>query len=154
MSKKSGIKELQKQVDELTQALQRERADATNVRRRAEDERQQMANFYKSMIVRELLPAIDNLERSLMHVPKDLKGHDYVKGVQGVIKQFGDCFKRLGVERIKTVGEVFDPKLHEAISMEDAGGDVEVVCEELQPGYKLADEIIRHAMVRVRMEIK
>jgi molecular chaperone GrpE len=150
MRKKPSITQLQKQVDELTQALQRERADATNVRRRAEDERQQMANFYKSMIVRELLPAIDNLERSLMHIPKDLKGHDYVKGVRGVIKQFEDSFKKLGVERIKTVGETFDPKLHEAISVEDAGGQVEVVCEELQPGYKLGDEIIRHAMVRVK----
>ena len=152
LTKKPSLAQLQRQVADLTEALQRERADATNVRRRAEDERQQMANFYKSMIVRELLPAIDNLERSLMHVPKDLKGHDYVKGVQGVIKQFEDCFKKLGVERIKTVGEVFDPKLHEAISVEDAGGDVEVVCEELQPGYKLADEIIRHAMVRVRRD--
>ena len=89
-----------------------------------------------------------------MHVPKDLKGHDYVKGVQGVIKQFEQCFKQLGVERIKTVGSEFDPRLHEAVSMEDAGGQVEVVCEELQPGYKLGGEIIRHATVKVRMQDK
>jgi molecular chaperone GrpE len=89
-----------------------------------------------------------------MHIPKDLKSHEYVKGVQGVVKQFEQCFKQLGVERIKTVGSDFDPRYHEAISVEDAGGQVEVVCEELQPGYKLGDEIIRHATVKVKMEKK
>ena len=158
---KFSIKQLEKQVVELTEALQRERADSVNLRRRVDEERAQLGNFYKAMVVRQLLPALDNLERALMHVPKDLKAHDYVKGVQGVVKQFEQCFKQLGVERIKTVGSEFDPRLHEAISVEDAGGaglpagrQVEVVCEELQPGYKLGDEIIRHATVRVKMEKK
>jgi molecular chaperone GrpE len=106
------------------------------------------------MVLRELLPALDNLDRALKHAPKDLAGHDYVKGVEGVKKQFEDCFAKLGVERIKTVGEVFDPRLHEAVHMEDGDGAVEVVCEELQPGYKIGDEVIRHAMVKVRMEKK
>lgn len=152
--KPQSIDELQRQIGELTQALQRERADSVNLRRRVDEERAQLGTFYKSMVIRDLLPAIDNLERALMHIPKDLKSHDYVKGVQGVVKQFEQCFKQLGVERIKTVGEPFDPRLHEAVSVEDAGGQVEVVCEELQPGYKLGDEIIRHAMVKVRMEKK
>ncbi|HSX18455.1 MAG TPA: nucleotide exchange factor GrpE [Candidatus Saccharimonadales bacterium] len=154
MSKKPTIKELEQKIGELTEALQRERADSVNLRSRVEKERSQLGNFYKAMVVRELLPAIDNLERALMHTPKDLKGHDYMKGVQGVVKQFEQCFKQLGVERIKTVGKEFDPRLHEAVSVEDAGGQVEVVCEELQPGYKLGDEIIRHALVRVKMEKK
>ena len=154
MSKKPTVAELEQKIAELTEALQRERADAMNVRRRTEEEKAQLGNFYKSMVVRDLLPALDNLERALKHVPKDLAGHDYVKGIQGVAKQFEDCFAKLGVERIKTVGEPFDPKLHEAISVEDAGGSVEVVCEELQPGYKLGDEIIRHALVKVKMDKK
>lgn len=149
MSKKS-IKQLEQQIKELTEALQRERADAINLRRRTDEERGKLGNFYKAMIVRDLLPAIDNLERSLMHVPKDLAGHHYVQGVQAVVKQFEQVFKQLGLERIKTVGQVFDPRYHEAVSMEDSGGKVEVVCEELQPGYKLGDEIIRHAMVKVK----
>ena len=152
MSKVRKQEELQRKVNELTEALQRERADSVNLRRRVEEERLQLGNFYKSMVVRQLLPAIDNLERALTHTPKDLKNHSYVKGVKGVVKQFEQSFKKLGVERIKTVGNKFDPRLHEAISVEDAGGQVEVVCEELQPGYKLGDEIIRHATVKVRME--
>lgn len=141
-------------VKELTEALQRERADAENIRRRHAEEIIGLKQHVKANVVRDLLPVIDNFERALKHVPKDLEGNDYVKGVQGVVKQFEDTLGKMGVERIKTVGEVFDPQLHEAISMEDGAGTVEVVCEELQPGYRLGDNIIRHAMVRVKMEEK
>jgi molecular chaperone GrpE len=154
MPKKPKLDELQQQIAELTEALQRERADAENIRRRASQDQARMADFYKTLIVRELLPAVDNLERALMHTPKELKNHDYVKGVQSVAKQFEQAFRELGVERIKTVGEHFDPKLHEAVHMEDGDGHNEVVCEELQPGYKLGDEVIRHAMVKVKREKK
>ncbi|HET7528722.1 MAG TPA: nucleotide exchange factor GrpE [Candidatus Saccharimonadales bacterium] len=154
MSKKPTIAELEQKIAELTEALQRERADAANLRRRTDMEKSRLGEFYKAMVVQELLPAVDNLERAFKHTPKELKGSDYVKGVQGVLKQFEQCFAQLGVKRIKTVGEVFDPRLHEAVHMEDGEGTVEVVCEELQPGYTLGDEVIRHAMVKVKMENK
>lgn len=154
MSKKPTITELQQKIGELTEALQRERADTLNVRRRAEQDRSRMGDFYKVMIIRDFLPALDNLELALKHVPKDLAGHEYVKGIQGVAKQFEQCFAKLGIERIKTIGEPFDPKLHEAISVEGGPGKVEVVCEELQPGYKLGDDVIRHALVKVKREKK
>jgi molecular chaperone GrpE len=154
MSKKPTVKELEQKITELTEALQRERADAENLRRRTQEEKSRLGEFYKAMIIQELLPAIDNLERSLMHTPKGLKDHDYVKGVKSVINQFERSFAQLGVKRIKTVGEKFDPRLHEAVHMEEGDGTVEVVCEELQPGYLLGDEVIRHAMVKVRMEKK
>lgn len=154
MSKKPNVEELEQKIGELTEALQRERADAINVRRRTEEDKATLGNFYKVMILRELLPALDNLERAIKQAPKDLVGHDYVKGVQGVVKQFEQALASLGVERIKTVGETFDPRYHEAVHMEDGGGSVEVVCEELASGYKIGDEIIRHAMVKVKMEKK
>ena len=152
MVKKPTVADLLQKIAELTEALQRERADAQNLRRRTEEERTKMAEFYKAMVIQEILPALDNLERALKHTPKDLKGHDYVKGVQGVIKQFEQSFSQLGVKRIKTVGEQFDPRLHEAVHMDEGEGSVEVVCEELQPGYLMGDEVIRHAMVKVKME--
>lgn len=143
---------LAQQVAELTEALQRERADATNIRRRHEDQIAGLKSMVKAGVVRDLLPVIDNLERALKHVPEDLKDNDYVKGVQGVVKQFEKTLSDIGVERIKTTGEPFDPKYHEAISMEDGDGTQEVVSEELQAGYKIGDEVIRHAMVRVMMK--
>ncbi len=142
--------DLMQQVAELTEALQRERADSVNIRRRADEEKAKLGTFYKSLVIRELLPVIDNFERALKNVPKDLAHSDYIKGVAGVVKQFEAVLKKLGVERIKTVGEHFDPELHEAVAMEEGDGKHEIVSEELQSGYRLHDEVLRHAMVKVK----
>jgi molecular chaperone GrpE len=152
MTKKPTIAELQQQIADLTDALQRERADVINVRRQHEDQLANLKDLLKANVVRDLLPVIDNFERALKHVPKDLESNDYVKGVQGIVKQFEDTLTQMGVQRIKTVGEVFDPVVHEAVSMEDGDGVIEIVCEELQSGYQLGEQVIRHAMVKVRME--
>jgi molecular chaperone GrpE len=148
----ADLEALQQQVGDLTEALQRERADATNLRRRHDEQIANLKNLIKANVVRDLLPVIDNFERALKHVPADLTDNDYIKGVQGVVKQFEKTLADLGVQRIKTVGEPFDPRYHEAISMEDGDGAEEVVSEELQSGYTLGDEVIRHAMVRVKMQ--
>lgn len=142
---------LEQQVAELTEALQRERADSMNIRRRHEEQIAGLKTTIKASVVRDLLPVIDNFERALKHVPEELKNNDYVKGVQGVVKQFEKTLHDLGVTRIKTAGEPFDPKWHEAVAMEDGEGSEEVVSEELQAGYAIGDEVIRHAMVRVTM---
>lgn len=139
-----------KKVEELTNALQRERADAVNLRRRHEEEITRLRRSVKATVVTDLLPVIDNFERALKHVPADLQHNDYIKGVQGVVKQFEKTLADMGVERIKTVGEPFDPHLHEAVATEEGDGGQEVITEELQPGYKLGDEVIRHAMVKVK----
>lgn len=137
------------QIAELTEALQRERADAVNLRRRHSEEMAGLRDHVKANVVRELLPVIDNFERALKHVPQDLTDNDYVKGIQGVVKQFEKTLKDIGVERIATVDQPFDPRYHEAVAMEEGEGSQEVVSEELQAGYKLGEDIIRHAMVRV-----
>lgn len=146
---KAGQAAMEAQLAELTAALQRERADATNIRRRHEEDLAGLRSRVKAAVVRELLPVIDNFERALKHVPADLRDNDYIKGVQGVVKQFEKTLSDMGVSRIKTVGEVFDPHLHEAVSMEEGDGNEEYVTEELQAGYLLGDEVLRHAVVRV-----
>ena len=135
---------------QLTEALQRERADATNIRRRHDEQIASLRLTVKASVVKDLLPIIDNFERALKHVPKELEGNEYVKGIEGIVRQFEKNLADIGVERIKTVGEPFDPHLHEAVSMEEGDGKQEVVSEELQSGYRLGDDVIRHAMVRVK----
>src|SRR5262245_9843084 len=110
--KKQNLKELQAQFADQTNALHRDGADPDNIRRRHDDQISTLKNIVKANIVRDLLPAIDNLERSLKHVPKDLDGNEYVKGVAATVKQFEKTLADIGVERIKTVGEVFDPRVH------------------------------------------
>lgn len=154
--KKIDFEDLANQLAEelalANESLLRERADAANVRRRADEDRIKLGGFYKASVVKELLPILDNFERALKAIPADIAEHDYVKGVQGVVRQFGQVLEKIGVERIKTIGEHFDPKLHEAVTMEEGEGTEEIVCEELQAGYRLGDEVIRHAMVRVKLQ--
>ncbi|HUA13274.1 MAG TPA: nucleotide exchange factor GrpE [Candidatus Sulfotelmatobacter sp.] len=143
------VEALKTQVEQLAEALKRERADAINLRRRHEQELTSLRNRVKSSVVYELLPPLDNLERSLAHVPKELEGNSYVEGVENILKQFEKTLSSMGVEKIKTVGEPFNPELHEAISFEDGKGTEQIVSEELQPGYTLNGQVIRHAMVKV-----
>jgi len=158
---KVTVEDLYQQIGQLTEALQHERADAENIRRRHDEQIAGLSEMVKASMVRELLPVIDNIERAIAHSPQStvhspqLKiWEDWAKGVVGVKVQFDQVLQTLGVERIKTVGKPFDPHLHEAISMDDTGGHHEIVSEELQTGYVLGDNIIRHAMVRVKKEKK
>lgn len=159
MAKKTDSKDenadenvLGQQLAELTEALQRERADAINIRRRHEEQIAGMRSVIKANVIRDLLPVIDNFDRALKHVPKELEENDYVKGVQGVVKQFEKTLQDIGVERIQTVGAPFDPRYHEAVQMEEGDGTQEIVSEELQSGYKIGEEVIRHAMVKVKLQ--
>lgn len=149
MPKKPSVNELQAQIEDLTEALKRERADVINIRRRHDDQISSLKSHITADLIKKLLPTVDNFNRALSHTPKDLENNEFIKGVNQIVKQFEKDLASIGVMRIKTIGEPFDPSLHEAISMEDAGGEQEIVSEELQPGYKLGDEVIRHAMVKV-----
>ena len=144
------VSALEQQIGELTEALQRERADAMNLRRRHDEQLASLKTATTARVVKDLLPIIDNFERALKHVPKELETNEYVKGVAAIVKQFEATLTKLGVTKIQTVGHPFNPHEHEAISMEEGDASEEVVSEELQSGYKLGDEIIRHAMVRVK----
>lgn len=144
------IKEqLAAEVVALTDSLQRERADAINIRRRHDEQIAGLKSTIKASVIEELLPVIDNFERALKHVPNELANNDYIKGVQGVVKQFESTLSAMNVQRIKTVGEVFNPHVHEAVGVDDGEGEQEVVSEELQSGYMVGDRVIRHAMVKV-----
>jgi len=71
-------------------------------------------------------------------------------GIKSILNQFEKVIKDFGVDKIDTVGQVFDPSIHEAVSMEDGDGEHEIVIEELQSGYKIGDQVIRHAIVKVK----
>jgi molecular chaperone GrpE len=154
--------DLQQQVANLTEALQRERADAMNQSRRHEGQMAALKTVVKASVIRDLLPVIDNFERALKHVPEEKQAPrdksqenqkiiDWIEGVKKILSQFEKTLGDIGVERIATVGAPFDPRYHEAVSMEDGDGDQEIVSEELQSGWRLGEEVIRPATVRVKM---
>ncbi len=149
-AKKPTVAELQGRIEELTGDLQRLQAEFINYKRREDDAKAEIAGFATKRVIIELLPMLDNIERALAHRPEELKDNGWAQGVVQVGKQTADVLRFLGVEKIQSaVGRPFDHNLHEAVSMEDGDGDTEVVIEELQPGYKMGDQVIRHAIVKV-----
>lgn len=143
--------DMHEKVDELTADLQRVRADFENYRKRMEIEKLTYADAAKAATVLKLLPVIDTIERAVAHVPAELANDKWAQGVVGLSKNLDKSLDELGLSRINAeVGVDFNPELHEAISMEEEGGDHEVIAEELRPGYKLGDNVIRPSMVRVK----
>lgn len=148
-SKTHSIRQLEQHIKDLTEALQRERADAENIRRRAEEDKLKLAGYFKGEVVRQLLPFIDNFDRALKHAPKHKETEEWLKGLSSIEKQLIQTLESMGVKRISTVGHPFDPRLHEAIQSDEGRGTKEVVVEEYTPGYIMGDEVLRHAIVKV-----
>lgn len=143
--------EYEQQISELTQDLQRTRADFENYRKRVELEKTAARQAGQSSAILKLLPVIDNIERAVTYMPDDLKDNKWAQGIAGLTKNLEKSLESLNLVRIDaSKGVAFNPELHEAIQFdEDATGEKEVVAEELQAGYTLNGQPVRHAMVKV-----
>jgi molecular chaperone GrpE len=139
------------QLAELTGDLQRTRADFENYRKRVELEKTAARNAGQATAILKLLPVIDNIERAIAHTPDDLADNAWAQGIASLVKQLDKSLEGMNLKRIDaSVGSPFDPELHEAIQFdEEAEGEHEVIAEELQAGYTLNGQPIRHAMVKV-----
>lgn len=151
MAKSKKQQDLEQQVGELTQDLQRVRADFENYRKRSEQEKEMARASGRVTTVSKLLPVIDNIERAIGHMPPELADNAWAQGVAKLVKNLDKSLSELNVSRISArPGDKFDPSLHEAIQFdEDADGEHEVIAEELQAGYLLGNDVIRHSMVKV-----
>lgn len=150
-SKKVAKVDFEQQIAELTQDLQRTRADFENYRKRSEDERQIAMQNGQTKAILKLLPVIDNIERAIAYMPTDLADNKWAQGVANLVKNLEKSLENLDLKRIEVKpGDDFNPDFHEAIQFdEDAVGEKEVIAEEMQSGYLLNDSPIRHAMVKV-----
>jgi len=146
-TRKANQKQLK--IAELTEDLKRVQADFINYKQRTEADKLRYTRFGRESAIMALLPVVDNFERSFAHIPNDLTDSEWAIGVRAVARQLIDGLKGLGVERIVSVGKPFDPNLHEAVHVEGSGKK-EMVVEELQAGYTMDGEVIRHATVKVK----
>jgi molecular chaperone GrpE len=142
---------LQQQVDDLTNDLQRTRADFENYRKRSEADKAATYQHGQAAAIQKLLPVIDNIERAIAYTPAELKDNKWAQGIAALVKNLEKSLESLNLKRIDAKpGADFNPDLHEAIQFDDeAEGDKEVIAEELQAGYTLGGQPIRHAMVKV-----
>ncbi len=123
------------------------RADFDNYRKRSDREREEMLRYSLVEPLRALLPVVDNLERALA-----AQGglDDLRRGVEMIARQLGETLKKLGLAEVPTIGERFDPRMHEAVMREESDAvATPTVMAEFQRGYWLHDRLLRPAMVRV-----
>lgn len=149
--KKEKAEELEKKIEELTNDLIRTRADFENYRKRVESEKEQAKVVAKSAIISKLLPIIDDIELAISYAPESLKDNPWVKGVNKLSLKLETSLSNLGVKAIDAKNNTtFDPKLHDAISMDNSSeGEEEIILEELRKGYLYNDAVIRPSMVKV-----
>ena len=138
---------IKQELEETTDRLKRIMAEFENFKKRSNKEREALYNSLLADIIASFLPVIDNLEKAVQAKTED---EGYKQGIELVLKQFVDVLTKFGVEEIKTVGETFDPEVHEAVSsiQDETKGEKEVV-QEFRKGYKIGTKVIRHAMVVV-----
>ena len=133
--------------DELDDRYKRILAEFENFKKRSNKERDSLYNSILSDVVEVILPVLDNLENAAKAETQD---EEYKKGVELVLKQLKDVLVSKGVEEIKTVGETFDPSLHEAVSsIQDENLGEKEIAQEYRKGYKIGSRVIRHSMVVV-----
>jgi len=128
----------------------RQIAEAENFKKRNARERDDAIRFANEMLLKDLLPIIDNLERAIAHAASGENGKPLVEGVEMVLRGFLDVLSKFGVSPIVAVGEPFDPSKHEAIAQ--VVSDVHepnVIVEELHKGYMFRDRLLRAALVSV-----
>lgn len=141
------VQEVQSRFDQLRQQLQRETDETRQRLNRSADER---ATAEKAKFIAALLPVMDDLNRAINAVSEDTPREAILDGIRGIATSFQSALTNAGVEPIESVGEPFNPELHEAVDTEVTGGEMDgKVIEEYSRGFRMGDRLLRPARVKV-----
>ncbi len=142
------LKRLREERDTLFDRLARLQAEFDNYRKRVAKENADFRDYAMADAARSLLPVIDNLSLAVKN--SSASPEDFRKGVELIHKQLQATLEKMNIQRVPAQGEPFDPRVHEAIEVVESN-DVpdHHVLEELQPGYRIKERLLRPAMVRV-----
>jgi molecular chaperone GrpE len=141
------VQEVQSRFDQLRQQLQRETDETRQRLNRSADER---ATAEKAKFIAALLPVMDDLNRAINAVSDDTPREAILEGIRSIATSFQSALTNAGVEPIESVGEPFNPELHEAVDTEITGGEMDGrVIEEYSRGFRMGDRLLRPARVKV-----
>ncbi|MDW7657772.1 MAG: nucleotide exchange factor GrpE [Bacillota bacterium] len=142
----------EKEIAVLSDKYLRLMAEYDNFRKRSQKEKEAIYGDSVALVVREWLPVIDNLDRAEW-AAEQYENDEIRRIAEGIVmirKQVQDVLDKLGIEAIDCCGQIFDPNLHDAVMhVEDETAGTSTVVEELRKGYKRADRVIRHSVVKV-----
>jgi len=141
------VQEVQARFDQLRQQLQRETDETRQRLNRSADER---ATAEKAKFIATLLPMMDDLNRAIEAVSEDAPREAILEGIRRIATNFQAALTNAGVERIVSVGEEFNPELHEAVDTEETSSEMDgKVIAEYSRGFRMGDRLLRPARVKV-----
>ena len=148
------IEELKTKLKDVEDKLLRELAENDNLRKRHEKELSDSHKFSIKNFSLDILTVADNFQRAIHSIPKDdleksMVIKNLVIGLESVEKEMHVVFERNGVKPFESMNENFNPELHQAVSYKNSDKKSGVIIEEMQKGYKIADRLLRPAMVTV-----
>ncbi|MEY8733580.1 nucleotide exchange factor GrpE [Peribacillus frigoritolerans] len=144
------IAELEAKIEEMDNRYLRLQADFDNSRRRAKLDMEAAQKYRVQSIATDLVEALDNFERATKIEAENEQTKSLLSGMEMVYKAITGALAKEGIEPISSVGEEFDPRLHQAVmQVQDENFGSNIVVEEFQKGYLLKDRVIRPAMVKV-----
>ncbi len=135
------------ELEEMEDRYKRLFAEFENFKKRSAKEREGLYNMITGEVLLVMLPIMDNLDKAASSETTD---KSYQEGVNMVVKQFATALEKFGLKQIETIGNRFDPELHEAVShIEDSTKGEQEIVEEYRKGYQIGTKVIRHALVVV-----
>ena len=148
---KNEAEDKDKRLREYIAAYKDKNAENDEFRIRLQKENETRLDQFKAILFARLLPILDNLKRAAQSASQSKDLNSLQEGIDLVINQFSRELKENGVETVTSVGEKFDPKAHEAfltVETEDEAQD-EMIIEELEPGYRFKEKLIKAAKVKI-----
>ena len=151
---KKVIEELKIKLKDVEDKLLRELAENDNLRKRHEKELVDSHKFSIKNFSLDILTVSDNFQRAIHSIPKDdleksSVMRNLVVGLESLEKEMNVVFERNGVKPFESMNEIFNPELHQAVSYKNSDKKSGIIIEEMQKGYKIADRLLRPAMVTV-----
>ncbi len=144
---KQALAEEKEKAESYLANWQRAQADFINYKRRSEQEKEEISKFANSALMLNLLPVLDNFERAFASISPKLAKLSWVDGIRLIERKLRTSLETEGLSPIKALGELFDPRFHEAVRQDK--GKEGIVIEEVQKGYKFRDRVIRPSGVVV-----
>jgi len=150
VSLEQQIMQLQEEVQTWKTDYYKVFADMENLKKRMQNEHNNAMKFMMQSFIEEMLPVIDNFERSLAIENPSEEIQNFLKGYEMIYQQLLASFEKQGVKVIETADQEFDPNFHQAVmTVQDENYKPNMIVEELQKGYTLKDRVIRASLVKV-----
>ncbi len=145
------LEECKKQADEYLNGWKRAKADYVNFKNDQEKRSRELAQFASMSSLLGYIPIVENLRTAFAHLPQELKGNEWVKGIEHIFSSMTDMLKSMGVEVYEgLVGQKFNPGEHQAVGQEQKGEfEDDVITQELSAGYRYHGNVISPAKVIV-----